>query len=353
MKVKASREQNLARLREEAYVIEPGQKVEVDFFRPEDALGVARLYYAVYGEMFPVDHVYDPEELVRINESDDMFQVVGRTSKGDVAGLYALFKSAPSTKILEGGSWIVHPDYRGTSLGLRLVSKSHNNPPEHLGLEGLFGQSVCDHLISQKLCQRFKARVCALEIEPMPSRPGEAGEYGRISLLDSLIVLQNLPDEVYLPERYDAQLRELYGWTGLDRSLLKDTMGEKEIALTGKSVLSSNSLAEAGLLKIEVESVGDGFAERLVEVLREHQGMSIYQLVIPLWRNGCSVAVEAARREGFFFGGVLPLWFDRDALLLQRVTETPNFGKLCILQEESKALLKMVEADWKILHNEG
>ena len=167
-----TRETHLARLREEAYVIEPGQKFVVDDFRPEDALGVARLYYAIYGEMFPVDHVYDPEALARINEGDDLFQTVGRTPKGDVVGLYALFRSAPGRKIMEAGSWMVHPDYRSTSIGLRLARKIHNNPPEHLGLNVIFGQSVCDHVTTQKLARLINGHHCALEIEPMPPPAG-------------------------------------------------------------------------------------------------------------------------------------------------------------------------------------
>jgi hypothetical protein len=349
MTVKKSREHNLARLREEAYVIEPGQKFEVDYFRPEDAPGVARLYHAVYGEMFPVDYVYDPAELIRINKGDDLFQVVGRTPRGDVVGLYALFRSAPSKKIMEGGSWIVHPEYRRTTIGLRLVSKIHNTPPEHLHLEGIFGQSVCDHETTQKLCQRFKARSCALELESMPPRPGQEDTYGRISLLNSLVVLRNRPDEIFLPVRYEAQLREIYGWTGLDRSFQPDTAGREDLAVRGETVLSVNILNEAGLVKIEVQVVGSGFSERLGDVLRKYPDRHTYHLFLPLWRPGSSMAVEAARREGFFFAGLLPLWFDRDALLLQKVAEKPDLAKPSLFLKESKTLLKMIEDDLNVL----
>lgn len=341
------RERNLARLREEAYVIEPGQKFTVDAFRPEDAPGVARLYYAVYGEMFPVDHVYDPEALVRINGGDDLFQVVGRTEKGDIVGLYALFRSAPGRRIMEAGSWIVHPDYRTTSIGLRLVRRIHGNPPERFGLDVIFGQSVCDHVTTQKLARLINGHHNALEIEAMPPRPGEGAAYGRISLLDGIVLLRNRPDEIHLPPRYDAQLREIYGWMGLDRTFAPDAAGEGD--LDAETALAVKPMAEAGLARIEVEAVGAGFAGRLADALREHPGMHVYQLMLPLWRPGCAVAVEAARLAGFFFGGLLPLWFDRDALLLQKVAGTPDFAKPLVHTEEAKAVLRMVEADWRAL----
>jgi len=345
--VSKTREGNLARLREEAYVIEPGQKFVVDAFRPEDAPGVVRLYYAVYGEMFPVDHVYDPEELVRINGGDDLFQVVGRTEKGDVVGLYALFRSAPGRRIMEAGSWIVHPDYRGTSLGLRLIRRIHGNPPERFGLDVIFGQSVCDHVTTQKLARLINGYHNALEIEAMPPRPGEGAGYGRISLLDGIVMLRNRPDEIHLPARYDAQLREIYGWMDLDRTFVPDSAREDDLA--AETVLAVKVLDEAELAKIEVESVGAGFAGRLADALGEHPGMYVHQLMLPLWLPGCSVAVEAARREGFFFGGLLPLWFDRDALLMQKVAGTPDFSKPLVHTGQAKAVLRMIVEDWAAL----
>jgi len=341
------RERNLARLREEAYVIEPGQKFTVDDFKPADAPGVARLYHAIYGDMFPVDHVYDPEALVRINAGDDLFQVVGRTEKGDVVGLYALFRSAPGRRIMEAGSWMVHPDYRNTSVGLRLARRIHSNPPAHLGLEVIFGQSVCDYVTTHKIARLINGHHCALELEPMPPRPGKEESYGRISLLDGITLLNNRHDDIHLPGRYAAQLRDIYGWMGLDRTLLTDESEDAAFAGPDQTALSVKTVGDAGVAKIEVETVGADVAARLAEAERANPGLHAYQLVLPLWRPGCSMAVEAARREGYFFGGLLPAWFDHDALLLQKVAGTPDFAKVQILTDEGKKVLGMVEADWR------
>ncbi|MFW6324572.1 MAG: GNAT family N-acetyltransferase, partial [Desulfovibrionales bacterium] len=116
-----SRESRLAALRENPHAIAAGQKFEVDEFRPEDAPGIARLYYIVYGETFPVDHVYDPDELIRLQKSGVHHLVVGRTERGDIVGLYALFRNPPGRHIMEEGSWMVHPEYRGGSLSMRLA----------------------------------------------------------------------------------------------------------------------------------------------------------------------------------------------------------------------------------------
>ncbi len=347
-----TREHNLARLREEAYVIEPGQKFVVDDFRPEDAIGVARLYYAIYGEMFPIDHVYDPDALTHMNAGDDLFQAVGRTEKGDIIGLHALFRSPPGRRIMEAGSWMVLPDYRTTSVGLRLARKIYNKPPGHLSLDVIFGQSVCDHVTTQKLARLMNGHHCALEIEPMSPRPGEAGSYGRISLLDGIVLLNNRPDEIYLPNRYDAQLRNIYKWTGLDRTFLPDTISRETLAASAETVLSMKPVGKADVVKIEVKTLGAGFAECLADAEREYPGMHAYQLILPLWLPGSSVAVEIAHKAGFFFGGLLPLWFDRDALLMQKVAGTPDFTKPLLHSDEAKAIMAMIEADWRSLQGD-
>lgn len=348
-----TREHNLARLRKEGHIIEPGQKFVVDDFKPDDALGVARLYYAVYGEMFPLDHVYDPEALSRINEGDDLFQVVGRTEKGDIVGLYALFRSAPGKRIMEAGSWMVHPEYRTTSVGLRLIRRIHNKPPAHLGLEAIYGQSVCDHATSQKLARVIGGHHCALEIESMPPKPGKDEEYGRISLMDGFSLLSSGSDEIHLPARFDAQLREIYGWTDLNRTFLPDTNSKQELAAKPETILSVKTIGESEVTKMEVESLGADFAKRLADAEQQHPGMHAYQLILPLWDSGCSEAVDIAHKAGFFFGGLLPLWFDRDALLMQKVAGIPDFSKPVLYTDEGKAVMEMIKADWKTISDDS
>ncbi|WP_285907444.1 hypothetical protein [Pseudodesulfovibrio pelocollis] len=335
-----TREMNLAMLREEGYVVEPEQKFAVDDFRPEDALGVARLYYRVYGEMFPVDYVYDPQEVARINAGNDLYQAVGRTEKGDIVGLYALFRNPPGRKIMEAGSWMVHPDYRTTSLGLRLARKIHNKPPEHLGLDVISGQCVCDHLTTQKLGKVVGACTCALEIEPMPPRPiSEGGAYGRISLLDQFCILHDRPHDLLLPVRYADQLRAICEDAGLKRTFVEDGPPQSD------TVASTLVIEDASLAKLTVEAVGGDFARHLAEMERAHPGMHAYHLFLPLWRPGCSFAVEAARGAGYFFGGLLPQWFDRDGLLLQKVAGTPDFDKIKLFSPQGQRLLDIIRAD--------
>jgi hypothetical protein len=55
--------------------------------------------------------------------------------------------------------------------------------------------------------------------------------------------------------------------------------------------------------------------------------------------------VGAARRLGYFLGGLLPLWTDRDVLLLQKVANEPDFARPQLLTERAKQLLECVRQD--------
>ena len=69
--------------------------IKISTFQPGDALGVARLFTAVYGDGYPVKLVYDPDALVAAFESGENIPVVARASDGEIVGYIALYRSAP------------------------------------------------------------------------------------------------------------------------------------------------------------------------------------------------------------------------------------------------------------------
>lgn len=335
-----SRAENLAALRAAFREIEPGQKFVVDDFRPEDALGVALLYHAVYGDGFAVDSVYDPDAIRVDARGGDLHMVVGRTERGEIVGLYCLFRNPPGPRIMEAGGWAVLPSYRNTSLAMRLAQRIHTRPPERLGLDAIFGQSVCDHVITQKMSDKYGAVSCALELDAMPPRPDAGGPPARVTLLDGVIVFRDTPHAVHLPEPYAPVLRGMYSAWGLPRDLLPDE------GPAGASRLAAQRVDGASLVRFSAEGCGPDFADRLAELERENADRHVRHLVLPLDRPGVTQAVRAARRAGFFLGGLLPLWTGHDALLLQKLAFAPDFSRVQVYTDEAKRLLDAVRSDW-------
>lgn len=336
-----SREENLARLRSARLDIAPGQKFTVKDFDPEDAQGIAALYYAVYGENFAVDYVYDPEQIIVAHERKETHCVIGRTEAGDVVGLYALFRNPPGKRIMEAGAWIVLPEYRNSTLAMRLAARIHGNPPAHLGLDVIFGQVVCDHVITQKMGAKYKAFSCALELEAMPPRPddvqGRSG--GRITLLDTFALLRDVPHAVYLPVVYAGSLCGLYASCGLSREFLEDGPPQAETRC------GLETMDAASLVRMTVHEVGRDLGDRLEELERDYPDRQIAHLILPLWRPGASAAVEIARKAGYFLGGLLPFWDDRDMLLMQKLRTLPDYSRILLYTQEAKDLLDLVVRD--------
>ena len=75
---------------------------------------------------------------------------------------------------------------------------------------------------------------------------------------------------------------------------------------------------------------------------REFTGAVFLELGSPTADAAC----EALRKQGFWFGGLLPRWMDRDALLLQKsVNGAPWFEGIQAYTNDAQALLRFIHAD--------
>jgi hypothetical protein len=340
-----TRKENLDRLRANPGTVEPGQSIEVVPFRPDDAEGVARLYFAIYGENFPLDYVYDPEQITAANAGPDLHQFVARTPAGDVVGLTALFRVAPNPDIMESGGLMILPAYRGGGLAMRLGKVSLGDLPEELSLSAVFTQPVCDHVLSQKLTRHFSLRPYALELEAMPPRPEGStdGVGGRISLLNELRVHRDVPHTVHLPERFAGFLKDLYAKYGLERSF-----GAASPA-SGRTRAGVTTMDGASLAKLLVDEPGADLGETIDAFEDGHPGRHAYQLQLPLAHPGLPAAEEAARERGYFLGGLLPMWTGTDVLLLQKLASDPDFSLPLLLTDEARELMDCIRSDWAAL----
>lgn len=336
-----TREECLAWIEAHPKAIAPKQDVVVDRFKPEDAEGVARLYHSVYGDAFPIEYVYDPARIREANLGPDLHQVVARTQAGDVVGLSALFRVAPGQGILESGALMILPEYRLGTLIFRLIDLTQKMAKDELHLNAVFGQSVTDHLTTQKINRKYGFQPFAFEIESMPPRPD--GDGARISLLDEFRVLRGNPHDVHLPQAYASFLRDIYAERGLERSF-RAGRGRK-----GETVWEAQSMGAASLAKLMVTAIGADFSKVMQGLETAHPGCHAYQLQLPLWHPGLPEAVEEARGRGYCLGGLLPLWADRDVLLMQKVAGEPDFTVPHILTEQAQALVACIKADWESL----
>lgn len=233
---------------------------------------------------------------------------------------------------------MILPEYRLGTLIFRLIDQTHKLARE-LGLNAVFGQSVTDHPTTQKINRKYGFQAFAFEIESMPARPD--GDGVRISLLDEFLVFNDSTHAVYLPDAYAPFLQDLYAEAKLERTFLP---GEAPI---GQTVFEVMAMDAASLAKLIVSELGADFPAILHDLRASHPEQHAYHLQLPLSHPGLPTAVEEARKQGYCFGGLLPLWTDKDVLLMQIIVGEPDFSVPIILTEQSKNLVGYVQSDWE------
>ncbi len=329
--------------------IEPGQPFTIDRFRPEDGPGIASLFLSVYGPEYPVATYYDPEQIVALHAKGELFSVVARTPRGDVIGHGALYRSSPPhAGLYEIGQLIVAPVYRGTFAAFQISAYQIEKLPAEIPLDGIFGEAVCNHTMTQKSSLHFGFSETALELDLLPRAGDQEASHpdGRVSCL---VVFHNYRDthrRVFIPPTYAGEIAFLLGDAGLDREVEPDIIPPPTPAPSEVAVAWFNA---ASVGRFTVAVAGADFAARIrqVEIAADEQKIAVRQCFLCLGAPGVASAVEVLREHRYFLGGYVPRWFDTDGLLLQKLTHHPNFDGINLHSEKARRILEYVRADWQ------
>jgi len=328
-------------------VIEPGQDWVVDFFRPDDAVGIARLFHTVYGDGYPIKTFTDPGRLIEENASGRTISSVVRTVKGDIVGHNALFTSAPFNRIYEAGAGLVLPQYRGGFAGYRVVEHSLKVAPQKFDVEGVFGEPVCNHVRMQKISAKLGCITCAVEVDLMPAEAytKEASASGRVAALLDFVVINPKEQDVYLPSPYAEFLRFIYG--PFDYGVRLKPSSE-ELPTTLRTSIDTRIFDFARVARLAVHEAGSDIGQAIDEEEKsaKDKGVVVTQVWLKLSWPWIGHAVEQLRSRGYIFGGALPRWFDVDGLLMQKFIETPDWDGIQVHGERASRILDMVKTDW-------
>ena len=161
------------------------EEIEIDFFRIEDAPGIARLFREVYGEGYPIRTYYLPDQLVEENAAGHIISCVARTPAGEVVGHNALVLMDPATHLYENAAGAVLPAFRGQAIFPRLFKHTIVNTSKRFCVEGIIGEPVCSHIHVQKMSLQLDFKESGLELDLMPAAAygKEAGTFSRVSVL--------------------------------------------------------------------------------------------------------------------------------------------------------------------------
>ena len=328
--------------------VESGQSFQVDRFRPEDAPGIANLYFAVYGPDYPFDTYYIPERLRAENQNGNIHSVVARTSRGDIIAHGALYRSSPPYgNLYELGQYLVLKNYRDTFAAYKINQYISETLTQYVRPDGIFGEAVCSHVATQKASALMAMKGVALEVDLMPSEvyAKEKIAAGRVSCLIQFRSFRDRPHEVFIPSVYLEQIEYLLSGLDISRVITRST---ETVPPDGASEARIKFFPDAGVARANIVRVGVDF-EPVVGRLEQQaaeQGLVVLQFFLNLDSPWVGAAVENLRARGYFWGGYLPRWFDADGLLMQKLSGLPHWDGIQLFEERGGRILEMVQADW-------
>ena len=319
----------------------------IDYFRPEDAEGIVRLFRAVYGEDYPIRLFYDPTAIIAANEEGRYYSICARTATGEVVGVMHLHRSAPCPSLYETGAGLVMKEYRKANLGKRMLALQYDAlVPSHRHIEEVFGEPVCNHTVMQKAIETFHFVETAIEVALMPASvyTREKSASGRVATTMGFRCYKPKPHRVFLPPSYEKELRWIYGRLDDARDLLP-AEGKLPESRTTQADMTVFDFAQVARIAL-AETGGDlkDCLSRLEEQAHKQKAV-VFQAWLNLTEPWVGEAVHILRQQGYFFGGPLPRWFDGDGLLMQKLLCPPDFEDIILESDFAKELLEFIRKD--------
>jgi len=333
-----TRAEAIARLGSCPDTVRPGLAYAMGDFAPDDAEGVAALFHTVYGDTYPLDAYYIPETIRRLCGQGELIPVVARLEGGEVIGFTALYKASPPFPgLMEFGLGLVHPAYRGSFVLFHLFSAMMARLEALPGVEAVFGEAVCDTIITQHASSLFGFRETALELGLMREKEPGAGRGA------CLVMFRNVRDRrrvLHHTACCAGHLGRLVAGAGLDRELVLVDGGDTD---AGPTRIATQLFPSAGVLRANVFSLGKDREAELGKIEQQAwaEGCPVCQMYLDASLPGPAAAVPLLRRAGYGFGGLIPRWFDSDALLLQKLLDPPRAELINLYSASAEALLAM------------
>ncbi len=319
----------------------------IDLFKTEDAAGVVELFRDVYGEDYPIKIFYDPEALMEANRKGTYYCVVARQETGRVIGVTNLYRSAPNADLYEWGVGLTLKEMRGSGVFNRIGDYLADVAIPSLGMGVVFGESVCNHLHSQKMVEKQSFTETALEVALMPAQiyTNEPDVKGRVAAVLQFRTYKTRPHKVFLPAPYEEELRFMYAELD-DRREFGTTCGSLPSGTSCKTSLEIFDFA--GTARMAFHEVGSDFEAKSLDLENQARDRNavVFQAWLPLNQSWVGSAVEILRSRDYFLGGPLIQWFGDDGLLMQKVECDPDFDKIMLYSDRARKILDLVQEDW-------
>lgn len=312
----------------------------IALFTPEDAPDISRFYRETYGDDFPIRYVYDPAEIVRRYDGVNHRTAIVRDGGNRLVGMGSLFRFAPNPRLYEGGQLMVAKPYRGQGVSNIIGRAVLDEFPTQIPVDAVFIEALCSHALSQPSATNQGLLPMGVEMEKMPGARQNGGAAAGISLLLLFRVYRDSPHAIHPHPAYAGFIGQRIRELGIARSV---EAGEPPAAETTEA--QSEILRDASFASLSVFRPGKDLADVLDRFEAEAAGCVLH-VRLNLGDRAAPWAIDLLRGRRFFLGAYLPLWFETDGILLQKLPTVPDFSAPRYASEGAKALAEKIRADW-------
>jgi hypothetical protein len=312
-------------------------KFMIRCFCCDDAAGVTRLVEDIYGDTYYPRDLYTPEQIVRLNAAEKLVSVVAVDPSRQVIGHYALERPDLGA-VAEASDAIVAVGYRHHHL-LENMRPLLREEAKRLGLTGLVGYPVTNHLFSQKAEEHFGSYPCGVALglwprsfhnmpEPMPQR---------MSFVIYFEYLNPAAHVVHVAAPHREMLSRIYRQYGISHELCDNA----PCVEAGEIVIEHEPEVQTGTIRVRRAGIDTAAAVRQArEQLCDGCGAKAVTLELPLVQPETAEVCRAAQEDGFFFSGLGPAFAaDGDALLMQFIVDDLDLSLIEIENPFAKELL--------------
>lgn len=330
--------------------VESGKSFSIHKFQPEDAMGVIKCCYSIYGEGYPMDKYYIPEQLIEENSNGNIYGIVAKTKDNEVIGYGALYRSSsPNKKIYEAGQYIVQKEYRGTRAAYYINSELVKYAKE-LNIDCLYGETVTNHLITQKFAEKAGVITTAIELDLMPASAysDDINVEGRVTTLIQILLFHYNSQTIYTPDQYRGIIAKSLEIINLTREISSTYLPKNEPDL---SIIIKEEFDFAGVGRFHILEIGKDLKKTIIDFEETiiKKNYSVNQIYLNISDPNCIEIIEFLNSRGYFYGGYLPLWLNNDAILLQKLYAPPTYANINIFSEKDIELLNFIKEDYKRL----
>jgi len=307
--------------------VAPTVPVAVRLMTPEDAIGVARCTYTVYGYTVPDDYLYFPDRIREMLHGGLLEVVVGATPDGEIVSCLTCEVAHPGAAVGYLGEGLVDPRFRHHGLLEEMLRFIQRRATER-GMLGLYGEAVTVHPYSQKsnLALGFSEVGVQLADEAPTvifKQIAEAPSNKRTATMLNFLRTNDGPRRaVCAPPHHRAMIERLYEHGGFRRDLQGAVEPAPSTAASAAQV-RVDVFPEWSEAALRVTAYGADLPELVRFRLRELclRRIDWICLDLPLSHPGARQFCASLEALGFFFAGVIPDLAEDDVLRLQYLNE--------------------------------